>query len=158
MKTHDVLCKLSCVFHVFLILLVFENRKQFLKTLTIQALKVLSQLILTSSMNSFTMTTLCLLNDRFSYKLKLVGFGFNMNIMSLTPSLTCSSIPARAELDKPNGVLHGLSNQQMSNKLLEYFIKSRVFIDPKTIDQQSKDPINTLQNNNFIETMKHINS
>ena len=50
-------------------------------------------------------------------KLKLVGFWFNMNIMSLTPSLSCNLIPARGELSKPNRVLHGLSNQQMGNKL-----------------------------------------
>ena len=43
--------------------------------------------------------------------------------------------------------------------LLQYFVKSRVFIESKnTIDQQSKDSINTLQNSNFIEIMKHINS
>ena len=40
-----------------------------------------------------------------------------MNIMPLTPSLTCSLIPARGESKKPNRVLHGLSNQQMGNKL-----------------------------------------
>ena len=37
--------------------------------------------------------------------------------MPLTPSLTCSPIPARGELNKPNKVLHGLSNQKMGNEL-----------------------------------------
>ena len=40
-----------------------------------------------------------------------------MNTMPLTPSLTCSPIPARGESNKSNKVLHGLSNQQMGNKL-----------------------------------------
>ena len=39
-----------------------------------------------------------------------VGFGLNMNIMPLTPPLTCSPIPARGELNKPNRVLHGVSD------------------------------------------------
>ena len=37
--------------------------------------------------------------------------------MSLTPSLTSSPIPTRGESNKPNIVLHGISNQQMGNKL-----------------------------------------
>ena len=40
-----------------------------------------------------------------------------MNSMSLTPSFTCSHIPARGELNKPNKVLNGLSNQQTENEL-----------------------------------------
>ena len=40
-----------------------------------------------------------------------------MNIMSLTLSLMCNPIPARGESNKPNRVIHGLSNQQMGNKL-----------------------------------------
>ena len=57
-----------------------------------------------------------------------------MNIMFLTPSLTCNVI--REELNKSNR---------------EYLLSQKI------IGQQSKDSINTLQNNNFIETMKHIN-
>ena len=40
-----------------------------------------------------------------------------MDIIPLTLSLTCNSIPSRGELNKSNRVLHGLSNQQMGNKL-----------------------------------------
>ena len=40
-----------------------------------------------------------------------------MNVIPLTPSLTCSLIPARGESNKSNKVFYGLSNQQMGNKL-----------------------------------------
>ena len=40
-----------------------------------------------------------------------------MDIIPLTPSLTCNSIPSCGELNKSSRVLHGLSNQQMGNKL-----------------------------------------
>ena len=53
-----------------------------------------------------------LLNNQLSLKLKLPGFGYNTNIMSLTSSLMCD-----AESNKPNRVLYRLSNQQMGNKL-----------------------------------------
>ena len=40
-----------------------------------------------------------------------------MNVMFLTPSLTCNPIPACGESNKQNTVFHGLLNQQIENKL-----------------------------------------
>ena len=44
-------------------------------------------------------------------------------------------------------------NQQVSVISSQEYVT--YLLSPKTIDQLLKDPINTLQNNNFIETMKH---
>ena len=68
--------------------------------------------------NGYKINTSCrVLNDQLFKELKLLGFGFNMNIIPLTLSLTCNPIPACGESNKPNKVFLGHSNQQMGNKL-----------------------------------------
>ena len=71
-----------------------------------------------------------------------------MNIMPLTPFLTCSLIPACEESNNPNKVLNGLSNQQMRKKLqrdgsnpgppakpnsdnMFFFMDKHIYIKPK---------------------------
>ena len=57
-----------------------------------------------------------LLNDQLSLKLKLVGFGFNMNIMLQHPPSRATPYP-HVESQTNQIVLHGLSNKQMGIKL-----------------------------------------
>ena len=58
-----------------------------------------------------------MLNNQLSKKLKFVGFGFNMNILSFNTLLHVRLHTARRESNKPNKVHHGLLIQQMENKL-----------------------------------------
>ena len=70
-----------------------------------------------------------------------------MNIMPLILSLTCNPILARGESNKPNRVFHGLSNQQMGNKL------QRSGLNPRPHAKPNSD---TMLNDQLSEKFKFV--
>ena len=72
---------------------------------------------------------------------------FKTNIMSFNTPLTCGSIPAREKSNKSNKVFHGLSNQQMGNKL------QREVSNPRPLTILSFD---TMLNNQLSEKLKLV--
>ena len=72
---------------------------------------------------------------------------FKTNIMPFNTPLTCGSIPAREKSNISNKVFHGLSNQQMGNKL------QREVSNPRPLVIPSYD---TMLNNQLSDKLKFV--